>query len=334
MSYNKHLFFMFISIISLTLMGMLAHGAEDLTNESLLSLDEAEAEESVDESKNKDKDNYEKIVVLGNRSATRSAQNSTAPIDVFDSNDLSAMAGGGDLVESLKALIPSFSASRAYDGSAFVVPTTMRGGTADQTLIMINGKRRHRSALIHLFAPPANKGAHAPDIGMIPTIAIKDMEVLRDGAAAQYGSDAIAGVINFALKDASEGGSVETTYGSHYAGEQNWNLSANMGAQLCSTGFLNLSIETNKMEHLSRGGQNPDAAKLVKNGKTLDPSPFNDSNYVQTWGRPELSGTRFFANASCPISSKTDAVRIWKLFQHEWQMVILLPRSFKPSTQR
>ena len=270
-------------------------------------LDEVGAEESVDENKNKDNDNYEKIVVLGNRSATRSAQNSTAPIDVFDSNDLSAMAGGGDLVESLKALIPSFSASRAYDGSAFVVPTTMRGGTADQTLIMLNGKRRHRSALIHLFAPPANKGAHAPDIGMIPTISIKDMEVLRDGAAAQYGSDAIAGVINFTLKDASEGGSVETTYGSHYAGEQNWNLSANVGAQLCSTGFLNLSMETNKMEHLSRGGQNPKAAKLVKNGKTLDPSPFNDSNYVQTWGRPELSGTRFFANASCPISSKTDA---------------------------
>ncbi len=244
---------------------------------------------------------YEQILVLGTRSGTRSAGNSTTPIDVFDSSDISSVGGGGSMIQSLEALIPSFSSGRAFDGSAFVVPTTMRGGTADQTLVMLNGKRRHRSSVLHLFASPANRGAHGADIGMIPIIAIKGIEVLRDGAAAQYGSDAMAGVVNFSLKDASSGGSMEMVYGNHFEGEQNWRLSANMGTKLCDNGFLNLSMDTNSAEHLSRGKQHPDAQALIDQGLPFQGNHFNNDKYAQTWGRPALSGTRFFANSSCKL---------------------------------
>ena len=199
-------------------------------------------------------ENYETIVVLGVRSGSRTVENSTVPIDVFDNSDLSSV-GGGDMGETLMSLIPSFGTSMAFDGSTFVKPMTIRGGAADQTLVMVNGKRRHRSSVLHLYSVPANRGAHGADVDMIPAIAVKNVEVLRDGAAAQYGSDAIAGVVNFALKDHSEGGSVEVNYGNHFEGEQNWRLSANVGASICNNGFLNLSIDTNETEHLSRGGQ-------------------------------------------------------------------------------
>ena len=294
MKYDKQLRVFFLATLFLFLTGSMAYGQEEPEGESKLSSEEI------------NKEDYEQIVILGTRSGSRSAETSSVPIDVFDSSDLSSAGGGGDMIQSLQFLVPSFASSVAFDGSAFVTPTTMRGGTADQTLVMINGKRRHRSAVLHLFAPPANKGAHGADIGMIPTIAVKNVEVLRDGAAAQYGSDAIAGVVNFALKDASEGGSVEMTYGNHFEGEQNWRLSGNVGTQLCNNGFLNLSIDTNEAEHLSRGSQNPAAEELANQGLELDPSPFNDDGYVQTWGRPKLTGTRFFANSSCKIGGNMD----------------------------
>ena len=278
MKYNIGVFILTIFFLALT--GPFLYGSEGENKFSSKDI------KSKDTKKDTDTEGYEKIVILGTRSGSRSVENSTVPIDVFDSSDLSSAGGGGDMIQSLQALVPSFSSSRAFDGSAFVVPTTMRGGAADQTLVMINGKRRHRSAVLHLFAPPANKGAHGVDIGMIPTIAIKDVEVLRDGAAAQYGSDAISGVINFALKDASEGGSVEMVYGNHFAGEQNWRLSGNVGTKLCRNGFLNLSVDTDNSEHLSRGQQNVEAQALIDQGLKVDESPFNKDGYVQTWGTP------------------------------------------------
>lgn len=280
-------------------------GMEGESRASSQEIESSHQDVKAKKKKAKGEEGYEEIVVLGVRSGSRSADTSTAPVDLFDSSDIS-VGGGGDMIQSIGALVPSFSSSLAFDGSAFVIPTTMRGGTSDQTLVMINGKRRHRSSVIHLFAPPANMGSHGVDIGMIPTIAVKNVEILRDGAAAQYGSDAIAGVMNFALKDDSEGGSIEAVYGNHYAGEQNWRLSGNVGTQLCNNGFLNLSMDTNDSEHLSRGRQSIHAQKLIDQGVSVDGSPFNKDGYVQTWGRPALSGTRFFANSSCRIFGDMD----------------------------
>ena len=163
----------------------------------------------------------EEIVTTGSRSAKpRSAGDSPVPVDVLNAEEFSALGNTADLTDNLKALVPSYTATPATgDGSAFVRPTSLRGTAPDQTLVLINGKRRHRSALVQFFAPAAGNGAHGADVGMIPGMAIKRVEVLRDGAASQYGSDAIAGVINFILKDDAEGGSIQAQYGEYFDGE-------------------------------------------------------------------------------------------------------------------
>ena len=136
------------------------------------------------------------------------------PIDVFSAEEFNRVGNAADITDNLKALVPSYNATTASgDQDTFVRPTSLRGLAPDQTLVLVNGKRRHRAALIAEFVPGAGKGAHGPNIGMLPAIALKNVEVLRDGAAAQYGADAIAGVINFQMKDASEGGDLRVTYG-------------------------------------------------------------------------------------------------------------------------
>lgn len=248
----------------------------------------------------------EEVVTLGSRSGKpRSATDSPVPIDVISAEDFNAGGNSVDITDNLKSLVPSFTATPATgDGSAFVRPTSMRGMAPDQTLILVNGKRRHRSALVQFFAPAAGNGAHGVDIGMIPGIALKRVEVLRDGAAAQYGSDAIAGVINFAIKDASEGGSVVAQYGNFYEGEESYKIAANAGFGLGENGFVNISAEYVDNQALSRGLQRPVAQALIDagvQGVGAD-SPFGDAPFVQTWGRPETSGKRFFINSGIDLS--------------------------------
>ncbi|MGK0501151.1 MAG: iron complex outermembrane receptor protein, partial [Oceanicoccus sp.] len=247
----------------------------------------------------------EEVVTIGTRSSkARTATDSTVPIDVFSETDLAAFGNQADLTDTLKSLVPSYTATPATgDGSAFIRPTSLRGMAPDQALILVNGKRRHRSSLVQFFAPAAGNGAHGVDIGMIPSIAVKSIEVLRDGAAAQYGSDAIAGVMNFQLKDADEGGKVVVQYGEFFDGETSESLAGNIGFGLGDAGFVNLSFETNDNEALSRGKQRPNAQALVNAGVSgvgAD-SPFDDSPLVQTWGRPETSGSRFFFNAGIDL---------------------------------
>ncbi len=248
----------------------------------------------------------EEVVTLGSRSnKPRSATDSPVPVDVIGAEEFNAGGNSVDITDNLKSLVPSFTASPATgDGSAFVRPTSMRGMAPDQTLILVNGKRRHRSALVQFFAPAAGNGAHGVDIGMIPGIALKRVEVLRDGAAAQYGSDAIAGVINFAIKDASEGGSVVAQYGNFYEGEESYKIAANAGFGLGENGFVNISAEYVDNQALSRGIQREVAQDLIDAGVqgVGEDSPFGDAPFVQTWGRPETSGKRFFLNSGVDLS--------------------------------
>ena len=141
---------------------------------------------------------------------------------------------------------------------------------------------------------------------MIPGIAIKRVEVLRDGAAAQYGSDAIAGVINFITKDASEGGEFTLQYGQHYEGEESIKFAANAGFAIGDAGFINASVEYIDNDALIRSVQrSADVANLLAAG--VDPSligadaPFGEAPLLQTWGRPETSGTRIFINSGFAI---------------------------------
>ena len=249
----------------------------------------------------------EEVVVMGSRSnKPRSATDSTVPVDVFSEAELNAFGNQADITDTLKALVPSYTATPATgDGSAFIRPTSLRGMAPDQALVLVNGKRRHRSALVQFFAPAAGNGAHGVDVAMIPSIALKNIEVLRDGAAAQYGSDAIAGVMNLQLKDASEGGQIQVQYGEFFEGEQSTRVSANGGFAIGENGFLNVSFESVDNDALSRGVQRPVAQGLIDAGVTgvgAD-SPFGDAPFVQTWGRPETSGDRLFFNSGFDLSN-------------------------------
>jgi len=258
-------------------------------------------------------DVIEEIVTTGSRSAKpRSASDSPVPIDVISADDLTAMGNTADLTDNIKAMIPSYTATPATgDGSAFVRPTSLRGTAPDQVLILVNGKRRHRSALVQFFAPAAGNGAHGVDIGMIPSMAVKQVEVLRDGAASQYGSDAIAGVINFIMKDAREGGQVQVQYGEHYEGEQSMRIGANIGLPIGDSGFVNATIDYVENDALSRGVQRVvDEAALLAAGVPAAQigadAPFGDAPFLQSWGRPETEGTRFFLNSGFDISSSAE----------------------------
>lgn len=235
------------------------------------------------------------IVVTGTRSRPRTAISSPVPVDNFTSEVIERQ-GNGDLTENLKNLVPSFTATPLTgDGSAFVRPTSLRGLPPDETLILVNSKRRHRSALIAHFGAAMNVGAHAVDIGQIPSIALKNIEVLRDGAAAQYGSDAIAGVMNFLLKDASQGVEVQAQvgkwYGLNYGSETDYKVGLNFGLPLTSAGFINVSAEYTFNEELSRGVQHASAVGVEG---AQDPA--------MNWGRPESSGVRTVWNAGIDLS--------------------------------
>lgn len=239
------------------------------------------------------------IVVTGTRSNPRTALASPVPIDNFTSAMIEKQ-GNGDITETLKNLVPSFNATPLTgDGSAFIRPTSMRGLPPDESLVLINSKRRHRSALIAHFGAAMNVGAHAVDVGQIPSIALKNLEVLRDGAAAQYGSDAIAGVMNFILKDANQGVEVQAQvgkwYGKDYGSETDYKVGLNFGLPLTDKGFINVSGEYVFNEELSRGVQH--AAAIGVEG-AQDPA--------MNWGRPESSGFRSVWNAGIELSDKAE----------------------------
>ncbi len=247
----------------------------------------------------------EDLLVIGSRSPGRSAADSAVPIDVIAAETLNTIGNSADITDNLRAHVPSFNASiAAGDGDTFVRPTSLRGLAPDQTLVLVGGKRRHRAALIAEFVPAAGKGAQGPNIGMIPSIAIDRVEILRDGAAAQYGSDAIAGVINFVMKDADQGGDVRVQYGQFYEGEQSLSVAANGGFSLSGQGFVNASLEYVGNEALSRGTQRPNAQALIDAGISGvgQDTPFDDAPLVQTWGRRETEAALLFINAGYALS--------------------------------
>ena len=153
----------------------------------------------------------------------------------------------------------------------------------------VNGKRRHRSGVLALLGSSLNTGSQGPDLSVIPTIAIKQIELLRDGASAQYGSDAIAGVLNFLLKDASEGISVEARYGEYFEGNdgETLQIAGNIGLPLTEAGFLNLSLEYRDAEPTVRSGTRANAAELIRPGLSRS-GPRTDLGQPRSGQRVEL----------------------------------------------
>ena len=197
----------------------------------------------------------ETVVVVGTRSIGRSALQAPVPIEVVNREQLS-LTGQSETGRVLQMLVPSFnfSSSTISDGTDALRPATLRGLGPDQTLILVNGKRRHKSALLHVNTS-VGRGTAGTDFNAIPSAAIERIEVLRDGAAAQYGSDAIAGVINIVLKDDVDAGDADLYWGQTYEGDgDTWNGNANYGMKVGESGFLNLTAEWRERVRTNRAG--------------------------------------------------------------------------------
>jgi iron complex outermembrane receptor protein len=246
----------------------------------------------------------DEITVLGSR-RTSSATDTVAPVDIITGEDFERL-GTPDMDNMLRSLVPSYNVGQQpiNDESTLVRPANLRGLPPDNTLILVNGKRRHRGGVITFLGDGLSDGAQGPDVGPIPSIALKQVQVLRDGAAAQYGSDAIAGVINFELKDASDGASFEARYGEFYEGDGGTEIfAANVGLPLTSSGFVNLSAEYGTADATSRSAQRADAQALIDAGNTAVLNP------AQVWGQPEVKDSlKFFANSAVTLS---DAAEIY-----------------------
>ena len=261
----------------------------------------------------------ETVVVVGSRSSDeRSVTASAVPVDVLTAEAISRQPHS-NVVDAIRTLAPSFNVNTQpiSDAATVVRPANLRNLAPDHTLILVNRKRRHRAAVITWLGNGIADGSQGPDMSVIPAIAVRQVEMLRDGAAAQYGSDAIAGVVNFELKDARDGGSMEFrtgayqtqnagdpgTCGGAVAGDiqhscngiggrgQTYSLAANTGLGLGEAGFLNASLEYGNAQPTSRSVQRNDAQRIIDAGNGNIRTP------AQVWGSPLVEDDlKLFAN--------------------------------------
>ena len=247
----------------------------------------------------------EEVVVVGSRVQGRSAHDSPVPVDVLEGKDFRNY-GARDMDSLLSATVPSYNVAQhpISDASTLVRPANLRALPPDSTLILVNGKRRHRASVISFLGGGISSGAHAPDLASIPAIALKRVEILRDGAAAQYGSDAVAGVINFVLKDAPDSGTAEARWGQFYQGDGSTpSVAANIGLPLplLGSGFANFSFEYREADPTSRSIQR-DSAQALINKYDL---PIRDPAVI--WGSPEVHHDyKFFGNLGLNLNSNTE----------------------------
>ncbi len=237
------------------------------------------------------------IVVTGTRRIDRTAFESAAPVDVVSQEALRNTVSD-EIMDKLAATTPSFNVQRlpAADGQAFVRPATLRGLSPDQTLVLVNGKRRHRSAVL------GGRGQQGVDLASLGTSGIERIEVLRDGASAQYGSDAIAGVINIILSDKT-GFDGHAQYGRYYAGDgEKTELGGRYGVAIGSGGSLVGALDYTNAEATSRTRQRPDAIAF----QAANPN-IKVKNPVQRWGQPDREVWRGSLNLVLPVSDTVEA---------------------------
>jgi len=253
----------------------------------------------------------EVIVVTGTRSEGRTALQTLAPVDVISNAQLEAN-GSTELNVALNYAVPSFSFPQPSltDGTDSIRPATLRGLGPDQTLTLVNGKRRHVSALVNLNGS-VGRGSAAVDLNTIPTSAIGAVEVLRDGAAAQYGSDAIAGVINVRLREAREGGGATLTYGQNVttvpllSGDRDERdgetvtLAGWAGLPLGADGFLTISGEFRDRSATNRSGPDPRQQYPAAN----DPREATFDRLNHRFGNPNARDITLLANAGIPFAN-------------------------------
>ena len=251
-----------------------------------------------------DNEYVEEVVSIGTRGKPRSVSSSPVPVDVLSAEDISK-TGTDDLLLQLQGSIPSLNVhlQPISDAASMIRPANLRGLSADSTLITVNGKRRHHASVIAFQGGGVNDGSQGADISVIPAIALKRVEVLRDGASAQYGSDAIAGVINFVLDDISEGGSLSYKMGEYTEGDGATNtISGKYGMPLGQDGFVTTSFQIRQADDTSRSAQRPDAAALIAAGNSAVANP------AQIWGAPKIDDdVTFFMNSGVMNSDGSES---------------------------
>ena len=288
----------------------------------------------------------DEIVVTGTRTAGRSRLDSVAPVDVISGETLTKQGTGTELAAALAATAPSINFPRPAisDGSDHVRPATLRGLAPDQTLVLINGQRGHVGALVNVNGA-LGRGSTAFDLNTIPSISLGSVEVLRDGASAQYGADAIAGVINLRLREASSGGGITANYGiydtdyttargshSRRDGEQT-SLAGWVGLPLFGDGFLTLSGEVQKRQPTNRSDYA--ATSAVSNGSA--------NTVIGRFGDPYTEAYSGYFNAGKPLGGeweayafggyqkrKSEAAATARAFNNANNVVAIYPNGFLP----
>ena len=231
------------------------------------------------------------VSVTGSRSTNRSATETAVPVDII-SREMIEATGATETGRLLQKLAPSFNFPQSFvsDGTDLIWPASLRGMGPDQVLVLVNGKRRHQQALVNV-QQSIGRGSAGTDINAIPISAIARIEVLRDGASAQYGSDAIAGVINIILKDQSEGGSAHAEVGQTNKGDgETYRVGANAGFKM-GEGFLNLTAE-----YVDRGETNRAGLDVLR----VDPP-----RVTQRIGDAATTSKALWFNSEMPMGSAT-----------------------------
>jgi len=269
-----------------------------------------------------DSETIEQVVVTGTRVADRSALETAVPVDVIDGDSLQNL-GVTEVAQALSVALPALNFPRPglADGTDTVRPATLRGLAPDQVLVLVNGKRRHTAALVNLNGT-IGRGSAAVDLNALPNSAIKAVEVLRDGASAQYGSDAIAGVINLRLRDARDGGDFTAAYGyrdtsfdvittpppaganfsapgrltRHRSDGETLTVSGWKGIALGEAGFLTVSAEYKDAERTERDGFDFRQQFPLVNGQ-FDPREASFDRFTAWYGEPEIEQKTLFLNA-------------------------------------
>ncbi|CAN5122836.1 TonB-dependent receptor [soil metagenome] len=290
--------------------------------------------------------NLEEIVVTGTRTAGRTRLDTIAPVDVISAETLSRNGTGTETATALANSVPSLNFPRPAisDGSDHIRPATLRGLAPDQTLVLINGLRGHVSALVNVNGS-LGRGSTAFDLNTIPSVTLGSVEVLRDGASAQYGSDAIAGVINLRLREADHGGGLTVNYGqydthfttargSHDASDGAQTSAAGwVGLPLLGDGFLTLSGEVQKREPTNRSdfalpSATPTASSTTVLGRFGDPLVEAAAGWFNA-GKP-LSGD-WSAYAFGGVQHKqTESAATARQFNNANNIVSVYPNGFLP----
>ena len=236
------------------------------------------------------------IVVTGTRSLNRRTLDSESPVDVIGNKELLS-TGSGELATVLSRLLPSMNFPRpsGADASDAVRPAQLRGLSPDQTLVLVNGKRRHTSAVVNVNGT-LGRGSAPVDLNAIPLAAIERIEVLRDGAAAQYGSDAIAGVVNIILKRGAKGGEAEVVYGQYDAGDgEQATVRGSAGFNLGQDGWVRIAVEAADRNATNRSFADPRPSAGPRQGLR-----------TQRYGDPDSRPRTLFVNSEVRINDDVD----------------------------